>query len=141
MENHSSSKAAWIEADAATVFFILDTQFGDQLLSLPKASPVWLIDSALNTPIVRGLWANAQTIDSQEITTFTCLPTWNLADFFESMLITIYEHHGPMSRENGYSALIVLGLPITPVIEEILANDNLEISRITEVGFMAKRLA
>jgi len=140
MEDNSSGKAAWVEADAATVFFILDTQFGDQLLSLPSASPVWLVASALNTPIVREFRANTQTMGTQEVTTFTYLPTGDLASFFESMLITIYEHHGPMSRKNGYSALIVIGLPITPVIEEILANDNLEISRITENGFVAKRL-
>jgi hypothetical protein len=56
------------------------------------------------------------------------------------MLLTIYEHHGPMSRENGYSALVVIGLPLTPVVEEILANDNLKISHKTETGFVAKRL-
>jgi hypothetical protein len=140
MANYSSGKVAGVEADASTVFFVLDTLFGDQLLALPSDSPVWLIDSALNTPIVRGLWANPQSEYAQEVTTFTYLPTWDLADFFESMLLTIYEHHGPMSRENGYSALVVIGLPLTPVVEEILANDNLKISHKTETGFVAKRL-
>jgi hypothetical protein len=141
MKNNSSSKATWVEADASTVFFVLDTQFGDQLLALPSNSPVWLIDSPLNTPVARSIWADPQPVCAQDITTFTYLPTWNLADFFESMLLTIYEHHGPMSRENGYSALIMIGLPLTPVVEEILANDSLKISRTTKAGFVAKRLA
>jgi hypothetical protein len=68
------------------------------------------------------------------------LPSWNLADFFESMLITINDHHGPSSYWGGYSTLVVIGLNITLTIEEIVANDDLQISHILETGFIAKRI-
>jgi hypothetical protein len=140
MENYSSGEAVWPEADAATIFLILDTQFGEQLLALPQSSAAWLINSALNILIARRLWADAQASGTPEITTFTYLPTWDLADFFESMLLTIEEHEGPLSRQSDYSTLIVLGLPATRVIEEIVANAGLRVSRITKAGFVAARL-
>jgi hypothetical protein len=140
MKIDSLDALTWAEADAETVFFILDMQFGNRLLTLPKTSHIWLVDSALNTPIARQVWRDGRPHDSPELTTFTCLPACDLADFFESMLITINDHHGPSSSWGGYSTLIVVGLPITTTVEEILANDNLQISRVIEAGFIAKRI-
>jgi hypothetical protein len=141
MRIDSSDAAAWAAADAETVFFILDAQFGNQLLALPTTSAIWLVDSALNTPVAKQFWRTGHPAINAGQSTFTYSPSSDAADFFESMLITIHDHHGPSSHWGGYSTLIVVGLPITETVKEILANDNLQISCITESGFVAKRIA
>jgi hypothetical protein len=138
MKPTSADAVAWAEADAQTVFLVLDTQFGERLLAMPATSPTWLVDSPLNTPVAQHLWQNTQSALPVEITTFKNLPTCDSLDFFESLLITIHEHHGPASQPHGYKTLIVIGLPFSAPVAEILANDGLQCYCLTTSGFVAK---
>jgi hypothetical protein len=139
MQTIVAEAAAWAEADAATVVLVLDTQFGERLRALPAAAPAWVAASDLNTPVAHHIRRHSSRLPHAGLTTFTYLATCDLIDFFESLLITIHDHHGPSSQQHGYASLLVIGLPFGPQVAEILADNGLQLHCLTASGFVAKR--
>ena len=95
--------------DRYKVRVVVDPSFGERLASLPSEEPVWVIDSAQNTPVAHRLWQQRPGEDHLTgITTFkgSGLPP---DDEAAGLLGTIEDHHGEYSTDAAFSQLEIIG--------------------------------
>ncbi len=95
------------------VWVVVDPAFGERLASLPAGEPVWVIDSADNTPVAHRLWQQRTGEDHLSgITTFKSsgLPP---EDEAAALLGTLEDHHGEYSADAPYSALEIIGCGVS----------------------------
>ena len=52
-----------METAAYRVRIVIDPDFGRRLADVPAGEPVWIVESAANTPVAKGLWAQRPAAD------------------------------------------------------------------------------
>ena len=106
-------------SDAAyRVRIVIDPDFGEQLARLPSRAPVWVVNSAANTPVAERLrreWAPDSHLDG--VTTFTpSVPGVRERELL-GILETVDLHHGQYSADPPYSEVEVYGVGWTHAVE------------------------
>lgn len=122
------------------VILILDPCFGKEIYSLPPGILAWIIMSAENEPLIREWWAKNQGCDYEHgITGFHETPGAEPEAYFSTQLLNIEQHHGPHGETPSFTALRVMGMPLTRTARYELS--ELGFSEFTEVeeGFSATR--
>jgi hypothetical protein len=95
--------------DRHKVRVVVDPSFGERLASLPAGEPVWVIDSAQNTPVAHRLWQERSGDD--HLTGITTFEGSGLSpdDEAAGLLGTLEDHHGKYSTDAAFSQLEIIG--------------------------------
>jgi hypothetical protein len=96
-------------AVAYKVYVVVDRQFGDRLAGLERGVPVWIVDTPTNKPVAQQLWKERPDTG---ITTFDDMK-YAPEDMLLAELYMIELHHGSQSSDPPYTALEVIGTPLT----------------------------
>ncbi|CAN5910192.1 hypothetical protein BH11VER1_BH11VER1_10020 [soil metagenome] len=124
------------------VLVVVDKNLGERLIELARDRPAWVIDTPVNRPFIERLWKErADTSHLNGITSFRCSPSDSPEDIFISELGTIELHHGEDSASPPYSEIKVMGLVLTPEVQQALSEFDFPIIEVTHDGFIAKRKA
>jgi hypothetical protein len=123
------------------VIVVVDRNFGERLVTLPEGTPVWIVDTPINSPVAHCLWKERKHNDLMGITIFQ-------ADSFispEAILIgeldTIDLHHGSFSADPPYVQLEVYGTHLCNEIRTELFRYGFNEFDSTLEGFRASRSA
>ena len=128
-----------IEA-AYRVRIIVDPDFGEKSARLPVREPVWVVDSAANTPVakrLRGEWAPTSHLDG--VTVFTPFLTGGREQILLNVLDTVDLHHGHYSADPAYSEVEVYGVPLSDAMERAFRALGFTAFRATADGFITAR--
>ena len=122
------------------VCIVLDPDFGERLLPLSNATPVWIVQSPANERWARAVWHAGASADDPDgisntkgVTTFAALP------FGFELLDWIEEHHGLYAQDPPVTALEIIGLELTQEFAAILAEYGYAETFATHSGFGALR--
>jgi hypothetical protein len=122
------------------VFVIVDPEFGERLMSLPKDEPAWIMKSETNTPaLIRLLRERPSSNHLTGITTFDRNLELTPEEELMDLLWTIDLHHGEHSAKPPYSILQVNGCTPSADIRSALAEFGFGIESPSEDGFIAVR--
>src|SRR4051794_31871527 len=95
---------------------VVDREFGERLEALPRAVPVWIVDSPGNTAAAARIRQEYSDPCEAGITTFRAYPQMSPERLFLAELATIDLHHGEYSQNPPYSAIEVIGCAPTAAI-------------------------
>src|SRR3954447_23549982 len=98
------------------VCVVVDREFGKRLEALPRAVPVWIVDSPENTAAAARIREEYSDPCDAGITTFRAYPDTSPERLFLGMIATIDLHHGEFSQDPPYSAIEVIGCAPTAAI-------------------------
>jgi hypothetical protein len=118
---------------------VLDPKFGDRLHEVRPGRPIWIVESSLNTPVVRAFWAAPPGLRGRTDVTLFTPKARNAAHAFLSELDMIDLHHGPYSSQTPYTQIDVLGAPLTDEIHAALEYLGFDEFRPDQSGFTAHR--
>jgi hypothetical protein len=108
---------------------IVDSAFGERLAALSQDSPIWIVQSAVNTPVVQRLWQEKVG----EITSFVESNEGDAESDLIEILGTVDLHHP------DYTNIEVIGcLPSEPICTELEAL-GLQIISSNHEGFLAAK--
>jgi hypothetical protein len=92
------------------VILIVDRAFGVRLDDLPDSTPIWVVDSALNHPVIVSRREKAKSNPRLGgLTSFQDSPAISSSELAAGMLVTIEEHHGGYSQSPPFCCLTVIG--------------------------------
>jgi hypothetical protein len=118
---------------------VLDPDFGNQLHEVQPDQPVWIVQSARNTPAVKALWAAPSgNLGLTDVTSFTPKEQ-NSEHEFLGQLDMIDLHHGPYSSQTPYTLIRVVGAHLTEEIGAALRQLGFDTFTSTPRGFTAHR--
>jgi hypothetical protein len=127
-------------AEPYKVRIVVDREFGERLLALPRGEPVWIVDSPANEPVVQQLWNDSP--DESHLTGITAFKDME-ASSPEQMLIAelgaIELHHGPDSANPPFTLIEVLGTPLTDNTKNALIQYGFDNFQENSIGFIATR--
>ena len=120
-----------MEPESETVVVVVDPLCGDRLADLVKCAPVWVVDSAMNRPVVERLWS--QSGESISLTAFDPVEDEPPSATLMRMLDTISLHH---PHCEGYR---IYGASLTNDVCEELARMGYPYNASTHYGFAANK--
>ena len=100
---------------------------------------MWVIESALNTPVAHRLWTERPNDYRDGITTFAAASGSSPEAELIRILETVDEHHGEYSADPPYSLLAVIGCPPSEQVQSALAEFEFAVTEQTSDGFRAAR--
>ncbi|HST51656.1 MAG TPA: hypothetical protein VLJ61_06550 [Pyrinomonadaceae bacterium] len=122
------------------VALVLDSDFGERLLSMASDRHIWVIDTPRNRVVAAEYWArNSGPKVENGITTFKVLEDDSALERCLGILQTIDLHHGEYSSDPPYSILEVIGLPLSYEVESALRELDFRTFETTDQGFLAKK--
>jgi len=99
---------------APKAYVIVDRDLGERLREICANTPVWIVDSPSNGPMIRRLSKENQVHEHLErITSFSDLRPSSPEELFLVEFGTIDLHHGSYSVEPPYATLEAVGTPLT----------------------------
>ncbi|MTK63019.1 MAG: hypothetical protein F8N15_00350 [Methanobacterium sp.] len=124
------------------VLIVLDPNFGERLKEIWRDQPVWIVMSSVNDPVIQSIWADSPGQSHLTgVTGMPCYESRGAEGCFLAYLDDIDLHHGPYSTKTPYTALKVIGAPLTSAIRCALSELGfVTFSEDTE-GFDATRSA
>jgi len=127
-------------AEAYRVFVVLDRDYGERLLELPRSGPVWIVDTPQNRAAAQNLWAvNPNRNHLEGVTTFKAGQDCSNEETLINELDTIDLHHGSYSADPPYTVLEVIGVRLSDKLENELSRFGFNQFRATTEGFGAVR--
>jgi hypothetical protein len=122
------------------VLVVLDPNFGERLRDEWHGQGVWITMSPVNAVTVRSLWATAPSQNHLTgITGFTHEKDATAEDRLLAHLSDIDLHHGPYSTKSPYTALAVIGTPLSDNIRTALSQLGFLEFKERRDGFVANR--
>jgi len=119
---------------------ILDPFYGARLRDLSPGSPVWVVMSPSNAPIVRDLWATGHRESHLAgLTGMDFEPETSAEDCLAYEFATIDLHHGSYSTQSSYTVIEVIGARLQDHLRELLAQYGFDEFSETSDGFVASR--
>lgn len=92
------------------VAIVVDTEFGDRLLTVAKVMPVWIVDTPVNRSAAARHWRDhPNQSHTKEVTTFKFNLAGSPSTWCSDILSTIDLHHGPHSHDPAYTVVDVYG--------------------------------
>jgi len=123
----------------ATVFVVVNPDYGTRLAQLPRDEPVWILDTPVNRIAAEELWVSTQAeVRSRDVTLFKSTAP-SAEDHVINHLDTIDLHHGVYSANPPYSAFEIIGAELTDRLRTELALFGLTEITINERGFRSGR--
>jgi hypothetical protein len=119
---------------SATVIFILDSNYGLRAVANAKSGPVWLVNSPHNAQAASG--GRAEGLNCTLLTPNGRSPE----EWFLNGLDTVDQHHNEHTEFVGYSELQVIGVELTPRIEQYLPEFGFAHWEPTAEGFVATKV-
>jgi len=118
---------------------VLDPDFGERLAELPDHEPVWVVNSAANTPTAKRLQAERGGAHLYGVTTFTPYTDGSPERHLLAMLDTVDLHHGEYSADPPYSEVKVYGVGLSQAVERVFRDLGFTLFHATPDGFVAAR--
>jgi hypothetical protein len=122
------------------VYVVVDRHFGERLAGLERGVPVWIVDTPANKPVAQRLWKERP--DENHLTGITTFDDQKSSSP-ESMLIAEIDmidlHHGSHSADPPYTAIEVIGTPLTPKVQNELSEYGFKEFHANSGGFTARR--
>ena len=115
------------------VAVILDPDFGDELASLVNRMAVWVIDSALNTPVAERLWSDHPP--DGRVTTFAASSAQSPQDVIMGTLVDVDLHHP------DWTTIYVIGCAPNQAISQFVQEFGGELMLIDQRSFLVTREA
>ena len=103
------------------VYFVLDTNFTDDLWLLSRTAHVWLIRSVHNEAAARTVWERGESIYSPLFGVTVFDASENTIETFYDLLGTIDQHHGEYSTAEPWFSIHVAGLSLEHAQSERIA--------------------
>jgi len=125
---------------AAAVAVVVDPNFGDRLADLAQRMPVWVARTPGNAAAIEQLVRRFRR-DGGSLTSFVVDAGASRGEWCASVLDTVDEHHGPLSRDPPYRSIEVIGTPLSPALRGICEELGFHSFRDTADGFTATRPA
>ncbi len=120
------------------VIVVVDRAFGEQLESIARGIPVWIIDSPTNRDFVEKVWReHPEHSHLKGITIFNSPEDASAERSLLGQLDTIDLHHGAYSADPPYSELEVIGVVLTEAIQTALEQTGFKEIHPTDSGFRA----
>jgi hypothetical protein len=120
------------------VMVVVDRAFGEQLESITRGIPVWIIDSPTNRAFVEKAWREyPEPSHLKGITIFNSPEDASAERSLLGQLDTIDLHHGAYSADPPYSELEVIGVVLTEAIQTALEQTGFKELHPTDSGFRA----
>jgi hypothetical protein len=121
------------------VYVVVDPNFGERLLTLMEGTPIWIVDTPRNSPVVHRLWKDRPHNHLAGITTFQADSSSSPEAILLSELDTIDLHHGPFSADPPYTQLEVYGTGLSDEIRTELSRYGFNKFEATLEGFRCSR--
>ena len=121
------------------VIVIVDRNFGERLVGLQDGTPVWIVDTPINSPVAHRLWKERKQDHLTGITTFQADSSTSPEDILLGKLDTIDLHHGPSSADPPYTQLEVFGTHLSDEIRNELSRYGFNDFDLTLEGFRCSR--
>jgi hypothetical protein len=121
----------------ATVAIVVDSDFGDRLLSLANQMPVWIADTPANHTSVESLRSKDDS-NGTNVTTFL-VTSGEASDWCRMILPQVDLHHGQYSQSPPYRAVEVFGAQATEDLRRVFSKYGFTISAERSDGFRALR--
>jgi hypothetical protein len=119
---------------------IVDPAFGERLADRPADEPVWIVESEVNTPVVKRLWkTRSPSSHLTGITLFQAAAGLSAEEELIAHLDDIDLHHGEYSADPPYSVLEVIGCHPSDKVVIALGEFGFRITSATQAGFVACR--
>jgi hypothetical protein len=118
---------------------VLDIAFGVRLSELARRMPVWIVDTPINRAAAEELWRRDPIPAPTRKVSRRSQPTPNRSrknGFWE--LETVDLHHGIHSHTPPYSALVVIGVHLTPQLRAAFEDFGLTLFEENSEGFTAR---
>ena len=126
------------ESHPYRVRVVAEPSFGERLAALPPGEPVWIVESANNTPVANRLWSERPAKSHLAgITTFQPSVPDTAEENLLSVLGAIDLHHGYYSADPPCSVLEVIGCEPSPGISAALDKLGFSVVSRSESGFTA----
>jgi hypothetical protein len=126
--------------DHTTVAIVLDPDFAVGLHALARRAPVWVIDSALNRPVIEQLWTTRRRERTDwEITVFREVPGLSPEAHLARVLKSVEDQLHLDPEEPPHSAIEVIGLGVSADVPAVLRERGFGPARETADGFRAVR--
>lgn len=124
--------------DLTTIAIVLDQEFAEQLPSLARRVPVWVIDSRKNRPVIEALWtARRRDRTEYEIAIFREVPGLSIEAHLARIMRSA-EGQQQLDPENPpFRAIEVFGLAPSEAVEASLRELGFGSIRPTPDGFRA----
>jgi hypothetical protein len=120
------------------VYLVVDPRFGERLTSLPCGKPVWIVDSPVNTPVIRRLWSERPAGSHLTgITSFVGSGSGIPDEDVIGQLDTIDLHHCEYSADPPYAEIEVIGAAPSDDAVQRLEELGFRLGATTEGGFIA----
>jgi hypothetical protein len=120
------------------VIVVVDRAFGEQLESIARGIPVWIIDSPPNRAFVEKVWREyPEPSHLKGVTIFNSPEDASAERSLLGQLDTIDLHHGAYSADPPYSELEVIGVVLTEAIQTALEQTGFKEIHPTGAGFRA----
>jgi hypothetical protein len=121
------------------VWLVVDPAFGERLTLLPVDQPVWIVDSAVNVPVMHRLRSERRTGGHLTgITSFVGAGSSN--DDVLEQIDSIDLHHGVYSADPPYSEIEVIGAAPSDEVIRRLEELGFRVNGTTAKGFTAVRV-
>ena len=128
------------DGDPYRVCVVVDRAFGDRLTLLASRVPLWVVDTPANRVVVQRLRKQrAEESHLTGVTIFTDSAPSSPEELLLSQLDAIDLHHGSSSADPPFTALDVLGTPLTDRIRSALSAFGFNQFLPGENGFSALR--
>ena len=128
-------------AEGPRVFVVLDRAYGDRLVGLAQAGPVWVVDALPNRSAAEGFWAaNPALTHLNGITAFKFETDSSPEEILMNELDTIDLHHGMYSANPPYAVIEVIGASLAEMVKGKLSEFGFSEFEATSEGFRAVRL-
>jgi hypothetical protein len=114
------------------VILIVDRGFGNRLRELPQTSPIWIVDTEINKPVVQALWKEKHENPLKGLTSFRDNPEFKPDALALSMIEIIDDHHGESSHNPPFSKLLIIGTPPTTLLLERLEDFGFRHVKVTD---------
>ena len=105
--------------DTTQFALIVDPHYGDQLLSLARELPVWIVDTSLNRRVAEQVWAERErSPDFHEVTTFDSAYIGPTTRHWLAILDMIEPHYDPLGDGSTMTdSSSIIARPLNEVLE------------------------
>ena len=126
--------------DYTTVAIVLDPEYAAGLHVLARRAPLWVIDSALNRPVIEQLWTTRRRERTDwEITVFREVPGLSPEAHLAGVLKSVEDQLHLDPDQPRHSAVEVIGLGVSADVPDVLRERGFGPARATADGFRAVR--
>lgn len=129
------------------VIVVLDPAFGDRIEEIAARGPVWVVESSINTPVIRDMWRTQPHVDHREVGAITSCPVSDTEARVDNLLHVLADveiHHGSADGAelvfvDGFK-LEIVGVDLSREVLDGLREYGFHVFADTPDGFTAEKV-